>query len=175
MANLEPSHLNSSLFGANDGPDGGFVNESVEEYLLRMLGPKHLPLAVVVPITLIYVTIFVSGVVGNVAVCVVIARNKSMRTATNYYLFSLAVSDLMLLLLGECTERLNASTTDISNGTKGMSQSIADSDRYSLVPACFRCSRTGENLRLMFRGCLAVRMVPQRMVHSRSQSGWSSV
>jgi hypothetical protein len=77
------------------------VNESVEEYLVRMLGPKHLPLAVVIPITIIYVTIFVSGVVGNVAVCVVIARNKSMRTATNYYLFSLAVSDLTLLLLGE--------------------------------------------------------------------------
>jgi hypothetical protein len=77
------------------------VNESIEEYLVRTLGPKHLPLAVVLPITIIYVIIFVSGVAGNVAVCVVIARNKSMRTATNYYLFSLAVSDLTLLLLGE--------------------------------------------------------------------------
>lgn len=78
-----------------------FVNESIEEYLVRMLGPKRLPLAVVLPITIIYVAIFVSGIIGNVAVCVVIARNKSMRTATNYYLFSLAVSDLTLLLLGE--------------------------------------------------------------------------
>jgi hypothetical protein len=80
----------------------GFENESIEEYLARMLGPKRLPLAVVLPITIIYVTIFVSGIIGNVAVCLVIARNKSMRTATNYYLFSLAVSDLTLLLLGEC-------------------------------------------------------------------------
>jgi hypothetical protein len=80
----------------------GFENESIEEYLVRMLGPKRLPLAVVLPITIIYVTIFVSGIIGNVAVCAVIARNKSMRTATNYYLFSLAVSDLTLLLLGEC-------------------------------------------------------------------------
>jgi hypothetical protein len=78
-----------------------FENESIDEYLLRTLGPKHLPLAVVLPITIIYVTIFVSGLIGNVAVCVVIAGNKSMRTATNYYLFSLAVSDLTLLLLGE--------------------------------------------------------------------------
>ncbi|XP_023710114.1 neuropeptides capa receptor isoform X1 [Cryptotermes secundus] len=100
MDNLKLSRSNSSSFGANDDTYVGFVNESVEEYLVRMLGPKHLPLAVVLPITIIYVTIFVSGVVGNVAVCVVIARNKSMRTATNYYLFSLAVSDLTLLLLG---------------------------------------------------------------------------
>jgi hypothetical protein len=78
-----------------------FENESMEAYLVRMLGPKRLPLAVVLPITVIYVTIFVTGVVGNVAVCVVIARTKSMRTATNFYLFSLAVSDLTLLLLGE--------------------------------------------------------------------------
>jgi hypothetical protein len=94
------------------------VNESVEEYLVRMLGPKHLPLAVVLPITIIYVTIFVSGVVGNVAVCVVIARNKSMRTATNYYLFSLAVSDLTLLLLGKCTEHLNTTTTPYTVGSR---------------------------------------------------------
>lgn len=80
----------------------GFENESIEEYLVRTLGPKRLPLAVVLPITIIYVTIFVTGIIGNVAVCVVIARNRSMRTATNYYLFSLAVSDLTLLLLGEC-------------------------------------------------------------------------
>ena len=51
--------------------------------------------------TAIYVTLFITGVVGNVAVCVVIIRNRSMHTATNYYLFSLAVSDLVILLLGK--------------------------------------------------------------------------
>lgn len=59
------------------------------------------PLWIVVPITIIYSTIFVIGVVGNVITCVVISRNKSMHTATNYYLFSLAVSDLLLLLFGK--------------------------------------------------------------------------
>lgn len=133
MDTLEVSRLNSSRFGANDDTSVGFVNESVEEYLVRMLGPKHLPLAVVLPITIIYVTIFVSGVVGNVAVCVVIARNKSMRTATNYYLFSLAVSDLTLLLLGKCTGHLNGITTrilySIYCGIEGMSSSVADVGR----------------------------------------------
>ena len=39
------------------------------------------------------------------AVCLVIVKNKSMHTATNYYLFSLAISDLMILVLGKvlCT------------------------------------------------------------------------
>ena len=44
-----------------------------------------------------------SGVTGNIAVCLVIVKNKSMHTATNYYLFSLACSDLMMLVLGECS------------------------------------------------------------------------
>ena len=54
----------------------------------------------VIPITIVYILIFVSGVVGNVAVCAVIIRNPSMHTATNCYLFSLAVSDLTVLLFG---------------------------------------------------------------------------
>lgn len=57
-------------------------------------------LYVVVPVTVMYASIFITGIVGNVSTCVVIARNKSMHTATNYYLFSLAVSDLLLLISG---------------------------------------------------------------------------
>lgn len=97
----EFSRVNIAFLGADNVTRFAVTNESMEDYLVRILGPKHLPLSVVLPVTIIYVTIFVSGVVGNVAVCVVIARNKSMRTATNYYLFSLAVSDLTLLLLGK--------------------------------------------------------------------------
>ncbi|KZC09845.1 PREDICTED: neuromedin-U receptor 2-like [Dufourea novaeangliae] len=58
------------------------------------------PLYIVLPITVIYAVIFFTGLIGNVSTCVVIARNKSMHTATNYYLFSLAVSDLLLLISG---------------------------------------------------------------------------
>lgn len=57
-------------------------------------------LSIVVPISIIYALIFFTGFVGNVSTCVVISRNKSMHTATNYYLFSLAISDLLLLLSG---------------------------------------------------------------------------
>lgn len=66
----------------------------------EIFGPKRDPLYVVVPITFIYMIIFISGVIGNISTCIVISKNRSMHTATNYYLFSLAVSDFMLLLSG---------------------------------------------------------------------------
>lgn len=58
------------------------------------------PIEIVVPLTVVYVVIFFTGLLGNVSTCIVIARNKSMHTATNYYLFSLAISDLLLLISG---------------------------------------------------------------------------
>lgn len=58
-------------------------------------------LCFVIPLTLIYSVIFISGILGNIITCVVIMRNKNMHTATNYYLFSLAVSDLLLLVSGK--------------------------------------------------------------------------
>lgn len=80
------------------------VNNTTEieqaEWPMGSLGPKRDSLYVVIPITIIYAVIFFTGVVGNVSTCIVISRNKSMHTATNYYLFSLAVSDLLLLVSG---------------------------------------------------------------------------
>lgn len=69
-----------------------------EEYLEKYLGPRRS--AVFLPICLTYLLIFLVGVVGNVLTCTVIMRNKVMWTPTNYNLFSLAVSDLLVLLLG---------------------------------------------------------------------------
>ena len=53
-----------------------------------------------IPLTIIYVAMAITGIIGNVSVCWVILRIPYMRSATNYYLFSLAVSDLLILLLG---------------------------------------------------------------------------
>lgn len=77
-----------------------WLNMTEAEYLDQMLGPKYLPMKLVIPLTIVYATIFVTGIFGNVATCFVIVKNASMQTATNYYLFSLAISDLTLLVLG---------------------------------------------------------------------------
>lgn len=58
------------------------------------------PAYILVPMTVLYSLIFVTGLVGNVTTCGVIVRNRHMHTATNYYLFSLAISDLLLLISG---------------------------------------------------------------------------
>ncbi|XP_017770555.1 PREDICTED: neuromedin-U receptor 2-like, partial [Nicrophorus vespilloides] len=58
------------------------------------------PIEWVIPVTAIYAVIFVSGLIGNVSTCVVIKRNMSLHTVTNYYLFSIAISDLLLLISG---------------------------------------------------------------------------
>lgn len=78
-----------------------FFDCSEEEMLRLVMGPQRLPLQEIVPISVVLVVIFLTGVAGNAAVCVVIVRQPAMHTATNYYLFSLALSDLLLLLFGE--------------------------------------------------------------------------
>lgn len=89
--------------------DDNFVATTSDDYrafdnnvdnLTLIYGPRRDPLYVVVPITVIYMIIFVTGVVGNISTCIVISKNRSMHTATNYYLFSLAISDFLLLLSG---------------------------------------------------------------------------
>ncbi|XP_023226381.1 pyrokinin-1 receptor-like [Centruroides sculpturatus] len=75
-------------------------NLSVEDFLIETLGEKQVPLITAISMTMVYSILLVTGVVGNICTCVVITRNKYMHTATNYYLFSLAVSDLLLLILG---------------------------------------------------------------------------
>lgn len=45
----------------------------------------------------IYLCMAIIGTVGNVVTCLVIFSNKFMHTATNFYLFNLALADLMIL------------------------------------------------------------------------------
>lgn len=79
-------------------------NCSENEMLWWLMGSKRLPLKEIIPMSVFLIVIFLTGVIGNVSVCIVIARHPAMHTATNYYLFSLALSDLLLLLFGELTQ-----------------------------------------------------------------------
>ncbi|XP_076863811.1 neuromedin-U receptor 2 [Brachyhypopomus gauderio] len=100
--------LNGSEFGlalCNVTPFNHSGNSSgqcqlltLDDVLLRLLGPRRSPFFL--PVTLTYVFIFVTGVVGNLLTCTVITKHRKMRTPTNLYLFSLAVSDLLVLLFG---------------------------------------------------------------------------
>jgi len=92
------SHSEKSLAFANlavDNENGSTDNNITMDYL-----PLRDPLYIVIPITIIYVLILVMGLLGNIITCVVIVRSKYLHTSTNVYLFSLAISDLLLLLSG---------------------------------------------------------------------------
>lgn len=89
-------NLTSTMNSSQMDMDDACLTE--EQYLEKYLG--HRRSSMFFPMCCTYLAIFVVGVVGNVLTCTVIARNKVMWTPTNYYLFSLAVSDLLVLLLG---------------------------------------------------------------------------
>ncbi|XP_062434782.1 gastrin/cholecystokinin type B receptor [Rhea pennata] len=107
---MDPPRLNASLQellcrpGAGTGTGTGTGNASASNGsvcdLLRggLLGPpapKDLDLTVRV---LLYALIFVLSVCGNTLVVAVLLLNRRLRTVTNSFLLSLALSDLMLAL-----------------------------------------------------------------------------
>ncbi|UJR24592.1 hypothetical protein I4U23_005967 [Adineta vaga] len=55
----------------------------------------------------LYSFIFATGLTGNLCTCVTIWKSRDMHTPTNFYLFSLAVSDLLLISLGLSVEMYN--------------------------------------------------------------------
>lgn len=48
---------------------------------------------------ILYTTIFILGIFGNVLVCYVVFRNKAMQTVTNLFITNLALSDILLCVL----------------------------------------------------------------------------
>ena len=76
-------------------------NQTIDEFLLAALGPQQMDnRALLLLVTIFYAVVFVTGVVGNLSVCLVITRSKSLHSAMNYYLVSLAIADLTIILLG---------------------------------------------------------------------------
>ncbi|KAM7422055.1 hypothetical protein PAMA_010239 [Pampus argenteus] len=73
-------------------------NQLTEVNLFEILGPKRSPFSLYV--TSVYLLIFLTGLSGNLLTCTVIVKHKKMRNPTNFYLLSLAMSDLLVLLFG---------------------------------------------------------------------------
>jgi len=94
-SSLAESFSSAETFALTDG-----TSPEANDTLTENYWPLRDPLSVVIPITVIYILILVVGILGNVVTCVVIVRSRYLHTTTNYYLFSLAVSDLLLLVSG---------------------------------------------------------------------------
>ena len=72
-----------------------------DNYLLKRHGPKHMEKSVAVGMTIFYGSLFLLGVPGNFLTCLIIFMNSYMRAAPNYYLFNLAVADILTLSIGK--------------------------------------------------------------------------
>uniref|UniRef100_A0AAY4CEH8 G-protein coupled receptors family 1 profile domain-containing protein n=1 Tax=Denticeps clupeoides TaxID=299321 RepID=A0AAY4CEH8_9TELE len=61
-------------------------------------GDSLFPPSTLIPVTVICLLLFLVGVAGNTMTILIIQRFKDMKTTTNLYLSSMAVSDLLLFL-----------------------------------------------------------------------------
>lgn len=98
---LQGSALSAPLYNTSmplNASENNTVDQFTEINLYDVLGPKRSPFFL--PVTTVYLLIFLTGLSGNLLTCAVIAQHKRMRNPTNLYLVSLAVSDLLVLMFG---------------------------------------------------------------------------
>ncbi|KAM4796692.1 motilin receptor [Rhinophrynus dorsalis] len=87
MKNESSSH-NSSI-GDYDYDDIPECNEDLCPYF---------SVTILIPMTTVSLIVMIIGVIGNTITILIIRRFKEMRTTTNFYLSSMAISDLIILL-----------------------------------------------------------------------------
>ena len=56
--------------------------------------------------TIFYVIVFISGLLGNIFVILVITRSRGLHCAMNFYLLSLALADILIIVLGTSSNTL---------------------------------------------------------------------
>ena len=76
-------------------------NQSTDALLEALLGSRYRPSAEAAGLSSLYILIFFTGIVGNSSTCIVIYKNRYMHTAMNFYLLSLAISDMLTRIFGK--------------------------------------------------------------------------
>jgi hypothetical protein len=72
-----------------------------DAYLQQAHGPRELDRRLAVPMTVFYVVLFFAGIPGNLLTCLIIIWNSYMRAPPNFFLFNLAVADIITLSVGK--------------------------------------------------------------------------
>ncbi|XP_043946332.1 nociceptin receptor [Protopterus annectens] len=81
----------SSLLKLNAFPNGSWPFNDTS-------GNEFLPLSIKVTIVVVYLIVCIVGLVGNCLVMYVIVRYTKMKTATNIYIFNMALADALVLI-----------------------------------------------------------------------------
>ena len=91
-----------ATYNGDKGNQSSDIPMELDEFLIAVMGPKQMDdKAVLVLVTIFYLLVFVSGLVGNLSVCLVIFRSHGLHNAMNYYLVSLAIADMTIIILGK--------------------------------------------------------------------------
>lgn len=91
---LDQEICNKSLFNDSSSFD-------TELFVIGYLGKQRGDISRTALLTVVYMILYISGVVGNSLTFLVIYKNAYMRTVTNCYLMSLALSDLLAISVGK--------------------------------------------------------------------------
>ncbi|XP_007944564.1 motilin receptor [Orycteropus afer afer] len=84
-------------WNSSDGPEGARDSPGPGMQPCDERRCSFFPLGALVPVTAVCLGLFAVGVSGNVVTVLLIGRYRDMRTTTNLYLGSMAVSDLVIL------------------------------------------------------------------------------
>uniref|UniRef100_A0A8D0E4C4 Motilin receptor n=1 Tax=Salvator merianae TaxID=96440 RepID=A0A8D0E4C4_SALMN len=91
------------MYSTNVSSPATYQEQNQEELMFQSCNKNLcplLPLHMLIPVTIVCLALLVLGVTGNVLTVVVTGHSQDLRNTTSLYLSSLAVSDLLLLLLG---------------------------------------------------------------------------
>ncbi|KAM8977592.1 motilin receptor [Pelodytes ibericus] len=92
-SNMKNDSVNCSVSRTSiDDYDDDYVPECREDLC------SFFPISTLIPLTAVSLVIMVVGVMGNTITILIIRRYKDMKTTTNFYLSSMAVSDMIILL-----------------------------------------------------------------------------
>ena len=90
------THFTECLLNDNCTETGGAENDTLDA--TAGLSPPSLPQYFYILVILIYILIFLAGILGNSLVIFVVMRFPGLHTVTNTYILNLAIADMCFLL-----------------------------------------------------------------------------
>nr|XP_018898689.1 PREDICTED: neuropeptide CCHamide-1 receptor-like [Bemisia tabaci] len=155
------SMLNETLSGGGGGAHGGNVTDARPNILLEKW-----------VVSIVFTVIYVLGVVGNGTLLLILARHKNMRNVPNIFILSLAVGDLLVILIcvpftsvvyitdywsfGESVCKLLETSKDISIGVSIFTLIALSADRFFAIANPMRKLNSSMNGRRATRCTLLI-------------------
>lgn len=105
MAATEVQYLLTLSEEIQNVTQNGSANQTISGYTSshEQEDFTHAPMYLFVCVTVFNILAFIVGTFGNMMVILVVCRVRAMRNPTNYFLFSLSVADLFVLLVCQPT------------------------------------------------------------------------